>query len=279
VEDLIRLIVIAAVVVGIGAAVVLVGQRLIGRVTIHEYERGLRFEGGRFVGLLDTGAHTWFRLTTEVLVIDSRPRATTVEGQEVMTADGVAVKISLVVRSAVGDPVARLHADQDADQLLYLLVQLALRDVIAGRDLVDVLATRATLGPAMLERVATRMGEIGIELLSIDVRDVMVSAELKRAMGAVAAARHEGAASLERARSENATLRSLANAGRVLDDNPALLSLRLVQELTDRGGNTVVLGLPDGGSVGPSSRAVTGRRATDRTARRSGQTSETTGTD
>ena len=82
---------------------------------------------------------------------------------------------------------------------------------------------------------AERMGEIGIELLSVDVRDVMVPAELKRAYAAVVAARQEGAVSLERARGETAALRSLANAGRLLDDHPGLLSLRLVQELGDPG--------------------------------------------
>jgi hypothetical protein len=94
------------------------------------------------------------------------------------------------------------------------------------------------------------MGGIGIELLSVDVRDVMVPAELKRAYAAVVAARQEGAVSLERARGETAALRSLANAGRLLDDHPGLLSLRLVQELGAHGGNTVVLGVPDASGAG-----------------------------
>ena len=244
-DVLIRLI---AIVVGLGAiavAAVYLYGRLLGRVTIHEYERGLRFDAGRFVGLVGPGVVTYPRWSSEVQVVDTRPVAMTVDGQEVLTRDGVAVKVSLVVRTAIGDPVARQAADQDVDRLIYLLVQLGLRDVVAARDLADLIAARSTVGAAILEAVAERLGAVGVELLSVDVRDVMLPAELKRAQAAVAAARHEGAASLERARGETAALRNLANAGSLLDQHPGLLSLRLVQELAQRGGNTVVLGAPE----------------------------------
>ncbi len=249
-DELFRLLLTAVIIVIAAWAGALLVAQYVGRARIHDYERGLRFDRGRFVGLLDAGSHTYFKPITEIQVVDTRPSSIMIEGQEVLTSDGVAVKVSLVVRSVVGDPVARLQADQDADRFVYLLVQLGLREVIAGRELGDVLSARTTIGPAIASIAAERMGEMGIELLSVDVRDVMVPAELKRAYAAVVAARQEGAASLERARGETAALRSLANAGGLLDDHPGLLSLRLVQELGTRGGNTVVLGLPDASGAG-----------------------------
>ena len=263
-DDLLRLLVTLVAFGFVAVTAWTVAVRFVGRVTIHEYERGLRFERGRMVGLLDTGSHWYIRPLTEIQVVDSRPVSIPVDGQEVLTADGVAVKVSLVVRSQVGDPVARLNADQDADRLVYLLVQLGLREVVASRELADVLSARTTIGPEIAEIAAARMGEIGIELLSVDVRDVMVPSDLKRAYGAVVTARQEGAASLERARAETAALRSLANAGRMLDDHPGLLSLRLVQELAaGGGGNTVVLGLPDAAAAGvPTAPSRSGRGAT-----------------
>jgi regulator of protease activity HflC (stomatin/prohibitin superfamily) len=248
IEILVVLILLGLVVAGVVFAATL----LLGRVTIHEYERGVRMDGGRVVGLVGPGTISYLKTRTEVLVVDTRPVARTVEGQEVLTADGVAVKVSLVIRTAVGDPVARLEADQDVDQYLYLLVQLGLREVVTSRELADVLSARTTIGPAIRDIAAGRLGEVGVELLSVDVRDVMVPAELKRAQAAVVTARAEGLASLERARAETASLRSLANAGKLLDDHPGLRSLRLVQELSARGGNTIVLGVPDGAG-GPSS--------------------------
>ena len=82
----------------------------------------------------------------------------------------------------------------------------------------------------------------------MDVRDVMVPSELKRAYAGIVAARREGEAALERARGEQAALRALANAGRLLEENPGLLQLRVLQQLGASSGNTIMLGIggPDG---------------------------------
>jgi regulator of protease activity HflC (stomatin/prohibitin superfamily) len=265
-ETLIQILAVLVLVGVVGVGVVALADRLLGRVTVHEYERGIRMEGGKIVGLVGPGRFTFPSFSTEVLVVDTRPVSHIVEGQEVPTSDGVPVKVSLVVRSAVGDPIARLQADQDADRLVYQLAQLGLREVVAQRTFDELLADRTTVGPALRDIVAGRLGEIGVEILSIDIRDVMLPAELKRAQAAVVAARYEGAAKLERARGETAALRNLANGAAVLDDHPGLRSLRLVQELAQGVGHTVVLGVPDAasgeGAMARSSGAR-GRRATD----------------
>ena len=105
---------------------------------------------------------------------------------------------------------------------------------------------RATIGPKVLERSASKLARLGIELLSVDVRDLMVPGDLKRVFAGVVAARKEGEATLERVRSETAALRNLANAGRMVEDNPGLLQLRMLQHLGASSGNTVMLSMPDG---------------------------------
>ncbi len=89
----------------------------------------------------------------------------------------------------------------------------------------------------------------------------MVPGDLKRVFAGVVAARKEGEAGLERVRGETAALRNLANAGRMVEDNPGLLQLRMLQQLGGSSGNTVMLTMPDGqGSTGstpaPAARAV-----------------------
>ena len=240
--------------------VAVVGSQFVGSVTIHEYERGVRFVRGKFTGLADAGT-TWFlKPTTEIRVLDVRPTSITIEGQEVMTSDRAALKISLVARYVIGDAAAYVMSDSASGRTMYLDIQLGLREVVASRSVDDILAARTTIGPEILELVAPQVMTIGIELTAVEVRDVMVPGDLKRAFAAVVAARHEGAAALERARGETAALRSLANAGRMVGDNPGLLSLRVVQEL-GRSGNTVVLGLDGAGSATTSSTTARGRRS------------------
>jgi hypothetical protein len=74
----------------------------------------------------------------------------------------------------------------------------------------------------------------------------MFPGEMKKAFAQVVKAQKEGQAALERARGETAALRNLANAARMMDDNPNLLQLRALQSLADSGGNTLVFGVPNG---------------------------------
>jgi len=87
--------------------------------------------------------------------------------------------------------------------------------------------------------------EMGLKLISADIKDIMFAGDMKKAFAQVIKAQKEGQAALERARGETAALRSLANAARTMDDNPNLLQLRALQALADSSGNTLVLGLPN----------------------------------
>jgi regulator of protease activity HflC (stomatin/prohibitin superfamily) len=252
VEQLIGPLVLLALVV----VVVLLVRVFVRVVTVHDYERGLRYRGGRFTGLVDPGSHVVIRPINEVRVIDGRPGFILVEGQEVLTADGVPLKVSLAARYVVGDPVAAITNDQDFLRALHVELQLGLRDALSAGSVDEILGSRAKIGPAVMERTASSLARIGIELLGVEVRDIMVPGELKRLFAGVVAARKEGEASLERVRAETAALRSLANAGRLIEDNPGLLQLRMLQQVGGSTGNTVVVSMPDGhggGSAGSAS--------------------------
>jgi regulator of protease activity HflC (stomatin/prohibitin superfamily) len=242
VEGLVGLLIVLLILL-VGAALL---RPFVSVVTVHDYERGLRYRRGRFSGLVDPGTHLGFRPFSEVRVLDGRPTFLTVEGQEVLTSDGVALKVSLAARYVVGDPVAAVTGDQRFVQALYLELQLALREVLATKSVDDILANRTAIGPAVLERSASILARIGVELLSVEVRDLMVPGELKRIFAGVVAARKDGEAALERVRAETAALRNLANAGRLVEDNPGLLQLRMLQQIGASSGNTVMLTMPDG---------------------------------
>jgi regulator of protease activity HflC (stomatin/prohibitin superfamily) len=245
-------------------------------VTVRDYQRGLRYRNGRFSGLVDPGVHFVLRPFSEVVILDGRPTFLTLEGQEILTADVVPIKISLAARYVVGDPVAAVTGEQSYAMALRLELQLGLREALAGRTADQILADRAAIGPAVLERTASRLARIGIELLSVEARDLMVSGELKRAFAGVVTARKEGEAALERARGETASLRNLANAGRMVEDNPGLLQIRMLQQLGASPGSSVVLTMPDGaGSADGGSAASPSRGAANRASRVRSRAAET----
>jgi regulator of protease activity HflC (stomatin/prohibitin superfamily) len=258
VQGPITLLIILLVVV----VLALLARPFVGLVTVHDYQRGLRYRRGRFTGLVDPGTHLIVRPFSEVFVLDGRPGYLTLEGQEILTADVVPIKISLAARYVIGDPVAAVTGDQNYGQALHLELQLGLREAMAGLTADKLLAERASIGPAVLQRTASRLARLGIELLSVEARDIMVSGDLKRAFAGVVTARKEGEAALERARGETASLRNLANAARLVEESPGLLQLRLLQQLGVSPGSSVVLTMPDGtGGTSNNGAAATGPQA------------------
>lgn len=198
-------------------------------ITVREYERAVRLVDGRVHDVLGPGRHRYQRWRTELHVVDVRPQLLTVAGQEMLTSDGITVRLTAVVRTMVTDPRRHLTASQDAQAELYVAVQQALRAAVAGLTLDALLRTRTTLGAELLEEVRAVAQRVGRSVEEVAVRDVMLPGELRRAYAETALARERGRAELERARAEAATLRSLANTARLLEEHPVLLQLRTVQ--------------------------------------------------
>jgi regulator of protease activity HflC (stomatin/prohibitin superfamily) len=209
---------------------------------------GVLYRKGKFVELLGPGRHIrWGRFFT-IEAADIRKAFVTVSGQEVLTADNVNLKISVLLHYQVTDPIKATHETQHWHTDLYNIAQLALRAAIAVVPAEALLAQRLEIGAQLLARMQPEAAKIGVLVHAIDIKDVMFPAELKRAFSEALKAKQEGQAALERARAESAALRNLANAARLLDENPALMNLRVLQSLAaaQNAGNTLVLGLPGG---------------------------------
>ena len=209
---------------------------------------GLLHHHGKFIELLTPGRHVRWGRNLTVDASDMRKATVAVASQEVLTADNIGVKFSLVVTYQIADAVKAAHETQNWQGDLYNAAQLALRGVVSGVAAEALLTQRLDLAPQLLARVQPDAAKIGITVHAVEVKDVMLPADLKRAFADTLKAKQEGQAALERARGESASLRNLANAARVLEGNPALMNLRVLQSLAmaQSAGNTLVLGMPAG---------------------------------
>ncbi len=210
------------------------------KVVVRQWESVLVYRDGCFVAPLGPGRHRLRAGRRELFRVDLRTRLLGLPGQELLTSDGLTVKVSLAVRVRVVDPRLSVEAVQDGDAEVYSALQVALRNVVAPRTLDEVLADRDVLGAAVGELAAPAVVAVGRSLEGVAVKDVMVPGELRLAALRVLTAKQEGFASLERARGETAALRSLANAAKLAQDNPSLLALRTLRAI-ETGGATVVL--------------------------------------
>lgn len=226
------------------ALVVLFLKYGVKRSTILEYERGLRYDRGRFTKILGPGQYWYTPLSVIIHKLDTRPRFVSIGGQEVLSLDGITLKVSLAAHYQVTDPIAATNQAENFQDALYLELQLALREIIGSADIDTVLKDRSELSRKLLEMTERKAQDLGLKLISVNLKDLMFPGKLKDVFAQVVSARQEGLAILEKARGETAALRSLANAAKMIEANPHLIQLRLVQSLGQSSGNSLVFGMP-----------------------------------
>ena len=233
------LLAIAAVVVG-----VIFFKFGVRRVTILEYERGLKYAKGKFTSVVEPGQYWYMPFFTIIQKLDIRPRFVSITGQEVLSADGVTLKVSLAANFEITDPNIAINKVKSFQEALYLELQLALREIIGAADIDTVLSGRDDISKKLMELTEPKITDLGLRLISVDLKDIMFPGKLKEIFAQVVSARKEGLAALEKAKGETAALRSLANAAKMMEGNPNLMQLRLVQALGEASGNTLILGMP-----------------------------------
>lgn len=235
------------VIVIVAAVVLIVGLKAMGlrRVVVYEYQRGLKYRNGKFLEAVGAGRYRIFPSIT-IVPVDVRPMLVTVPSQEVISADGVTVKITVVAQYEVADPAIAINKNANYQQAFYLLMQMAVRQLVSAEKVDGIIEQRASLSGRIVELTQEKIAALGVRLISAEVKDVMLPGELRRTFAQVVKAQKEGQAALERARGETAALRSLANAAKMAEGNPNLLQLRALQLMSESSGNTIMLGVPAG---------------------------------
>lgn len=244
--DVITLIGVVIIALVVGAAFSGVFTRFArGRITVYEHEAGLRYKKGRLVDVVGPGLYATWPAPVEITRLDLREASTPISGQEILTADQLSLRVSVVVAYRIADPRAYASSAAMPITQLYHIVQTELRGRVAARKLDEVLADRGGLVAGMAEAVHAEAAALGYKVSSVKLLDLTIAGPAKQAYADLWKAQKEGLAALERARGEQSALRALANAARMLKGNPELMNLRVLQTLAAAPGKTpptVVLG-------------------------------------
>src|SRR5215831_8905820 len=120
------------------------------RVTVYEFQRALRYRKGLFLSVLGPGQYWILEPRTTVTAVDVRPNIITLMGQEVLTADGVPLKVSVAANYEMSDPQLAINGQANYAQALYLLLQLAVREVISTSKADALLENRAGFADKIL---------------------------------------------------------------------------------------------------------------------------------
>ncbi len=176
---------------------------------IKDTHRGLRYEDGVLTTVLGAGRYRiprpldlgFYRTPqVEIVLVDIRERDLTIKGQEILTADKVALRVSIVVLFRVSDPQAALTAVASYEDRLYSDVQLAARRSLATSSLEEILTNRNRLSEDILRDVTESAAGYGVAILRADVKDLVFPGNLQEVMNKVLAAERVSQAQLVDAR-------------------------------------------------------------------------------
>jgi regulator of protease activity HflC (stomatin/prohibitin superfamily) len=216
------------VVVGSIAALFVFGIRI-----ITEYERGVIFRLGRFVGVKTAGFKWIIPGVDRMVKISLREIVMDVPSQEVITRDNVSVKVNAVLYFRV------LHPEKAVIQVenyLYGTSQLAqttLRSVCGQHQLDELLAERDDVNQKLQEIIDLQTEPWGVKVRAVEVKQIDLPPDMQRAMAKQAEAEREKRAKVIHAEGEFQAAQQLANASRVLATEPAALQLRYLQTLAE----------------------------------------------
>src|SRR5678809_48139 len=186
---------------------------MVGDIIIRDTHRGLWYEDGVLKRVLGAGRYRvpWMsgvsmfgvrRPRVDIVLVDVRERELTIKGQEILTSDKVAIRVSIIVQFRVIDPKAAVHEVEDFEARLYSDVQLAARRSLASMSLEQIMTNRNQLSEDILSDVKETAARYGVTILRADVKDLIFPGNLQEIMNKVLAAQRMSEAQLVEARTK-----------------------------------------------------------------------------
>ncbi len=219
--------------VAVGAILFLI---IIGLRIAREYERGVIFRLGRYVGIRGPGLYWIIPFGIErSLIIDIRVRTISAEQQETITRDSVTIKVNAVLWYKIVDAAKSIIAVENAGTAVYQLALTSLRNIIGQHDLDEVLQERDKINALLRQGIAPSTGTWGLEVERFEMKDVELPEAMQEVMAMQAQAIREKRARLIKADAELEASIKLKQASENIAGNPAALELRRMQMVTEVG--------------------------------------------
>jgi regulator of protease activity HflC (stomatin/prohibitin superfamily) len=214
---------------------------------LRQYERGVAFFLGKFWGtkgpgliFLPAGFASQKRVSLRIVAMDIPP-------QDVITRDNVSVKVNAVLYMRVTDPERAVIVIEDYLYATSQLAQTTLRSVLGEVELDELLSDREKINAVLKKIIDERTEAWGIEVSAVEVKDVDLPDQMKRAMARQAEAERERRAKVIAAQGELQASETLAQAAHNLALEPTALQLRYLQtvvEIAAENNSTTIFPIP-----------------------------------
>ncbi|MDP3973220.1 MAG: slipin family protein [Candidatus Daviesbacteria bacterium] len=214
---------------------------------VNQYERGVKFRFGKYVGLMEPGWRLVLPVIESWTRIDIRVKAVDVPDQEAITKDNVSAKVNAVIYYRISLANKAVIEVEDFYYAVSQLAQTTMRNVVGETALDDLLSKRNEVADKIQKIIDKATDPWGIKVESVELKDIILPDEMKRVIARQAEAERERRAIIIRAEGEKAAAENITLAAERLSSTPGGLHLRTLQtlgELSADKNNTIVFVTP-----------------------------------
>lgn len=214
---------------------------------VNEYERGIRFSFGRFTDVIGPGWRIVWPVIQTWQKVDIRTKVVEEPNQEVITQDNVSTKITAVIYYKIIDSKKAILEVENFYWAVSQLAQTTMRNVIGEVTLDQLLTKRHDLALKIRDIVEKQAGHWGLDVSSVELKDITLPESMVRTMAKQAEAEREKRATIINSEGEVIASKNLAQAARTMAATPGALHLRTLNSINDISSdqsNTVVFAVP-----------------------------------
>ncbi len=214
---------------------------------VQEYERGVIFRLGRLVGAKGPGLFFIIPFIDRMVKIDLRTVTLDIPSQEAITRDNVTVRVNAVCYFRVVDPEAAVVRVENYLLATLQIAQTTMRSVLGQSELDELLSKREEINARLQQIIDEQTEPWGIKVSVVEVKDVELPQEMKRAMARQAEAERDKRAKVIHAEGEFLAAQQLSEAANIISSAPSALQLRYLQTLSDISSDqtrTIIFPLP-----------------------------------
>ncbi|MCK5413200.1 MAG: slipin family protein [Candidatus Pacebacteria bacterium] len=214
---------------------------------INEYERGIKFQIGKYIGMMDPGWRIVIPVFQSYQKVDIRVKAVDVPDQDAITKDNVSLNVNAVLYYKVDNAESAILKVEYFDYAVSQLAQTTMRDIVGEVSLDELLSNRDEISLRIQEIVDKATDPWGIKIVSVDLKHIELPENMKRTIAKQAEAEREKRAVIIKAEGEVVSADNMAKAAGILASSPGALHLRTLQSLNDLSSdqsNTVIFAVP-----------------------------------
>lgn len=214
---------------------------------INQYQRGVKFMFGKFHKIAEPGWRIMIPVIQSMTKVDIRTKAVEVPYQDAITKDNVSCKINAVIYYRVVDAAKSVIEVEHVWNAVSQLAQTTMRNVCGEMTLDELLSERDQASARIRELVASHSNSWGVEVQSVELKDISLPEDMQRTIGKQAEAERERRAVIINSEGEIAAAENLRKAAEILSSNPGALHLRTLNSINDISSdqsNTIVFAVP-----------------------------------